>query len=162
MQICHLGESCRNLFSASPTQSCHSRAQEHIYSVLYNPKFLPKAHFFPTPNVSFLARPNAGCCEKAKKVLWLFVMFLWWFQKDTRLSLSGCQSPAESFSLTQPTIAMHGRAAAVMSQAIQGHPWLPSPLWLTSMFFPPPVLLSLSLSLHYSFTVCYSRIDDLV
>lgn len=59
-----------------------------------------------------------------------------------------------------PTIAMHDRAAAaaaVMSQAIQGHPRLPSPLWLTSIS-----LHQLSLSLYYCFAVCYSWINDLV
>lgn len=89
----------------------------------------------------FVPGSNAGCREKPEAAQRLFVSSLWWFQKHTLLSLPGCRSPAESFSLPERPITMHCRAAAaVMSQAIQGHPQLPSPQWLISIFFPPPAL----------------------
>lgn len=100
----------------------------HIYAI-------PKCSFFWGGGVS-----NAGCHEKPKAAWRLFVTSPWWFQKHTLLSLPGCRSPAEAFSLPERAIAMHRRAAAVMSQAIQGHPRLPSSQWLTSIFFPPPAL----------------------
>lgn len=88
----------------------------------------------------FVPGSNAGCREKPKAAQRLFVSSLWWFQKHTLLSLPGCRSPAESFSLPERPITMHCHAAAVMSQAIQGYPQLPSPQWLISIFFPPPAL----------------------
>lgn len=96
----------------------------------------------PSLNVFFwlgggVPSSNAGCHEKPKAAWRLFVTSLWWFQKHTLLSLPGCRSPAEAFSLPERAITMHRRAAAVMSQAIQGHPRCHLP---NGLFQPPPAL----------------------
>lgn len=123
-----------------------------IYSVPYIFQNSMLNHIHAIPNVGCFC---AGCREKPEAAQRLFVSSLWWFQKHTLLSLPGCRSPAESFSLPERPITMHCRAAAVMSQAIQGHPQLPSPQWLISIFFPPPALAHF-MSFYCSFTVCYS------
>lgn len=116
----------------------------HIYAI-------PKCFFWLGGGVP---SSNAGCHEKPKAAWRLFVTSLWWFQKHTLLSLPGCRSPAEAFSLPERAITMHRRAAAVMSQAIQGHPRCHLP---NGLFQPPPALSPL-LSFYCSFIVCYSQI----
>lgn len=110
----------------------------YIYILLYTPKFFPKPHFFHSDCLFLWPGPNGACCEKA-----------------TDASVALCTVPPVDSdrhpSLTclteRPAIAVRDRAAAaaVMSQAIQGHPRLPSPLWLPSIFLHQ---LSLSLSLR--------------
>lgn len=125
---------------------------------IFIPEFYAKPHLCHSKCwVFFVPGSNAGCREKPEAARRLFVSSLWWFQKHALLSLPGRRSPAESFSLPERPITMHRRAAAVMSQAIQGHPRLPNGLLRSSFLHQ----LSHFMSFYCSFAVCYSRLYHL-